>query len=118
MIKLIAMLKRRPDWTLEDFQAYYEQKHVPLFAQTIPPEVQDAIIYYVQNHAVQLPGSSSDPPFDVVTEFGFESIDDMRTWTDWYLGPEGKVLRDDEETFMDVPKRVVCVTEEHRLPHR
>jgi uncharacterized protein (TIGR02118 family) len=118
VIKLIALLKRRPELTLEEFQTYYEQQHVPLFARSIPPEVADAIVYYVQNHSVQLPGSTSDPPYDVVTEFGFDDIEGMRAWTTWYLGPEGKVLRDDEDNFMDKSKRVVVVTEEHRLPHR
>jgi hypothetical protein len=91
---------------------------VPLFARSIPATVADAITHYAQNHAVRLPGSTTDPPYDVVTEFGFEDIEGLRRWTAWYLGPEGKVLRDDEERFMDTSKRVVVVTEEHRLPHR
>ena len=63
MIKLVALLKRRPDLTLEEFRAYYEQRHAPLFKQSIPPEVADAIKHYVQNHALSLGSSSSDPPF-------------------------------------------------------
>jgi uncharacterized protein (TIGR02118 family) len=118
VIKLIALIKRREDFTLEEFREYYEQKHVPLFARSIPPEVADAIIYYVQNHAVRLGQSSPNPPFDVVTEFGFEDVEGMRKWTDWYLGPEGQVLRDDEKNFMHISRREVVVTEERRLPHR
>jgi hypothetical protein len=118
VIKLIVMIRRRPGLTLEEFRSTYEQEHAPLFARSIPPEVQDAIVSYAQNHAVALPGSKTDPPFDVVSEFVFEDLEAMRRWTGWYLGPEGKVLRDDEERFMDVSSKVVLVSEERVLPHR
>jgi uncharacterized protein (TIGR02118 family) len=118
VIKLVVMLKRRSDLSLEEFLAYYTEHHIPLFARTIPPDVADAFKLYVQNHAVRLSGSTSDPAFDCITEFGFDDLDGMRRWTNWYLGPEGKVLRDDEENFMDISNRVVVVTEEHHQPHR
>ena len=49
--------------------------------------------------------------YDCVTEIGFADRAGVRVWSDWYLGPEGAVLRDDEERFMDVARRVVIVTE-------
>jgi hypothetical protein len=113
VIKLVAMLKRREDLTLDEFLAYYTDEHVPLFYRTIPTEVEDAIKHYVQNHALQL-GGTTDPAFDCIVEFGFDDLDGLRRWTSFYLGPEGQVLRDDEEKFMDVGRRVVVVTEEHR----
>lgn len=119
MIKLIALLKRRPDLSAEEFFRRYEGEHARLFARSIPANVAEAIKYYSQNHAVQLGGASgSEPPFDCVTEFGFDDVNAMRRWTSWYLGDEGKVLRDDEELFMDTSRRMVIVTEEHRLSHR
>jgi hypothetical protein len=117
VIKLVAMLKRREDLSLDEFLAYYTDEHVPLFVRTIPPDVADAITHYVQNHAVQLGGTTA-PAFDCIVEFGFDDLDGLRRWTTFYVGPEGQVLRDDEEKFMDVGKRVVVVTEEHRRPHR
>lgn len=118
MIKLVALLKRRSDLSLEEFLAYYEHQHAPLFARSIPPDVADAIRFYTQSHAVPLGSSGSESPFDCVTEFGFDDLEGMRRWTAWYMSDAGKVLRDDEERFMDVGKRVVIVTDEHRLPHR
>lgn len=119
VIKLIALLRRHPDVSSEQFLRHYEGEHARLFAQSIPPDVAEAIKYYVQNHAVHLgPGTAGDPPFDCVTEFGFDDLDGMRRWTSWYLSDDGKVLRDDEERFMDTSRRVVIVTEEHRLAHR
>ena len=115
MVKLIALLKRRPDVSLEEFCRYYEHQHAPLFARSIPPEVADAITHYVQNHAVRLGRSGTEPAYDCVTEIGFDDLAGLKVWTDWYLGDEGKVLRDDEETFMDPRQRVVIVTDERQI---
>jgi uncharacterized protein (TIGR02118 family) len=115
MIKIVALLKRRPEVTLEEFCRYYEYQHAPLFARSIPPDVADAIKHYVQNHALRLGRSRTDPPYDCVTEIGFDDIEGMERWTRWYLGDEGQVLRDDEEKFMDPTQRVVIVTDERRI---
>ena len=111
MIKIVALIPRRADLSLEAFREYYEQRHAPLFRRVIPPEVSDAITHYVQNHAVRLGDGTEEPAFACVTEIGFENLDGMRLWSRWYLGDEGKVLRDDEEHFMDPRQRVVIVTE-------
>lgn len=114
MIKIVALIKRRPDVSLDDFCRYYEQQHAPLFMRVIPPDVAEAIKHYVQNHAVRLGQSTTDPPYDCVTEMGFDDLAGMQRWTNWYLGEGGKVLRDDEERFMDTGRRVVVVTEERQ----
>ena len=115
MIKIVALIKRRPDVTLEQFCEYYEHRNAPLFHRSIPPEVADAITHYVQNHALQLGSSTTDPPYDCVTEIGFRDVAGMELWSSWYLGDEGKVLRDDEETFMDPLQRVVVVADERNI---
>ncbi len=115
MIKIVALIKRRPDVTLEQFCEYYEHRHAPLFHRSIPPEVADAITHYVQNHALRLGSSTTDPPYDCVTEIGFRDVAGMELWSSWYLGDEGKVLRDDEETFMDPLQRVVVVADERNI---
>jgi len=114
MIKIVALIKRRADLSLEEFCTYYEQRHAPLFASSIPPAVDGAITHYVQNHATRLGSNATDPAYDCVTEIGFDDVDGMRLWSDWYLGEGGKVLRDDEENFMDRGRRVVIVTHERR----
>jgi len=118
MIKIVALIKRRPDLSLEEFCAYYEQRHAPLFASSIPLAVDGAITHYVQNHAVRLGSSASDAVYDCVTEIGFDDVAGMRLWSEWYIGEGGKVLRDDEENFMDRGQRVVIVTQERRPTSR
>ena len=115
MIKIVALIKRRPDLTLEAFRDYYEHQHAPLFRRVIPREVADAITHYVQNHAVRLGTGATETPYDCVTEIGFDNLAGMQVWSRWYLGEDGSVLRDDEEHFMDLPRRVVIVTEVHDL---
>lgn len=112
MIKLVALLKRRAGLSAAEFAEYYEQQHAPLFARVIPPEVEQAIIHYAQNHAVDLGGREA--AWDCVTEIGFRDLAGMRVWSDWYAGPRGAVLREDEEKFMDTAARVVVVTDERR----
>ena len=115
MIKIVALIKRRADVTLDTFRDYYEHNHATLFQRTITDDVAAAITHYVQNHAVHLGDGTTDAPYDCITEIGFDDIEGMRTWSRWYLGEEGKVLRDDEERFMDTSRRVVIVTDEHRI---
>jgi len=112
MIKIVALLKRRAGLTPAEFTEYYEQRHAPLFARVIPPEVEQVIVHYAQNHAVALGGGA--PAWDCVTEIGFRDLAGMRVWSAWYRGPRGAVLREDEETFMDTAARVVVVTDERR----
>jgi hypothetical protein len=115
MIKLVALIKRRSDVTPEAFREHYEHRHAPLFHASIPADVAAAITSYTQSHALQLGGSSSEAAYDCVTEFCFDDLAGLRRWSDWYLGDAGKVLRDDEEHFMDTSQRVVIVTEERNI---
>ena len=106
MVKLIAMLKRKSGITMEEFSQYWHEKHGPL-ALTIMPGVKK----YIQNHTVRLTGGG-EPRFDGVAEICFDDLESWHKWTDWYLGDEGKALRDDEEKFMDRSKIVALITDE------
>lgn len=116
-VTVIATLKRKPGLSLEEFEAYYFERHAPLAAEVIPPDVASGITRYVQNHALRHGSCSAELPFDCVTEIGFRDMAALRRWVGWYDGPGGKVLRDDEEHFMDVAARQVVVTVE-RVPDR
>jgi uncharacterized protein (TIGR02118 family) len=112
MIKIIALIRRRADMSPEEFRDYYERRHVPLFHRTLPADVADAIRHYVQNHAVRHGDGRTEPPYDCVTEIGFDDLAGKQRWSDWYLSEAGKVLRDDEENFMNLRQRVVILTDE------
>lgn len=112
MIKIIAMIKRKPDLSFEEFSSYYFDRHAALCWSLVPPAVADRIVHYVQNHARALGGGGSNAPYDCVTEIGFDDLEGLEMWNEWYLGPDGDTLRADEENFMDTARRVVVVTDE------
>lgn len=115
MIKVVALLKRKPGISPEEFSAHYFERHAPLFRQVVPDDVAAGIVRYVQNHAVRVGSGRFEPPYDCVTEMGFADRAAMVRWKEFYEGPGGLPLREDEERFMDRDARVVLVTEE-RVP--
>lgn len=115
MIKVVAAFRRRQGMPMDEFSRYYLEHHAALFREVTPPEVLAGIPHYVQNHAVTL--GAGDPPYDCVTEIGFEDLDALRRWNEWYFGPGGQVLHDDEDNFMDKSSRVIVVTEQHEARH-
>jgi uncharacterized protein (TIGR02118 family) len=117
MIKVIATLKRRPGLTPDEFERYYFERHAQLASEVIPPEIAGEIRYYVHNYAVRFGDGGSDAPYDCVAEIGFDDLEAMERWNAWYRSADGKVLRDDEDNFMDRSRRVVVVTRE-RVPPR
>ena len=111
MIKIVALIKRRPGMTAEDFPYVLRASARPLFQASLPDDIARAITHYVQNHAVGLGTGTNEAAYDCVTEIGFDDRAGMRLWSDWYLGDGGKFVRDDEEHFMDPRQRVVIVTD-------
>ena len=111
MIKIVALIKRKPDLTFEQFSDYYFHRHAKLCWDLAPPEVADQVVLYSQSHARALGGGPVSAPFDCVTEIGFVDEDGLRAWNEWYLGPDGAELRADEANFMDVSQRVLIVTD-------
>jgi uncharacterized protein (TIGR02118 family) len=115
MIKVIALLKRKPGMTLEEFSTYYFNIHAPLAMSLIPSHVDSQLLRYVQNHAVQPKEGRSGAPYDCVVEMGFVDIEAVHAWRDWYESTEGEVLREDEEQFMDRSARIIILTEERSI---
>jgi hypothetical protein len=115
MIKVVACFKRNPELTRAEFSRYYFERHAALFREQTPPEVWDGIVHYAQNHALELGGARTELPYDCVTEIGFIDRSALERWNEWYFGPGGETLRDDELHFMDKTSRVIVVAEQ-RIP--
>lgn len=103
-LKMVAFLQKRPDLSLEEFERYYEERHVPLVLSVLPN-----ISRYVRNYvrpdtaanSRAAPGPSL--PCDVVTELWFDTEDDHRKFQAACSRPEViKTLSDDEAKFMTV----------------
>lgn len=98
MIRTLALIVRRPDVTRRDFRDHYEDVHAPLALPHMP-----GLEYYLRNHvAEELNGF--EPGFDVMTEFGYASAEDVAHILGVLQSPEGEPILRDELTFMDKPR--------------
>jgi uncharacterized protein (TIGR02118 family) len=111
MVKMIAMVKKKDELTIEEFAQYWYQKHAPLARKLVPESVTAGWKKYLQNYAMSLNGETH-APYDGVAELYFADLPAFWKWNDWYFSEDGKVLRDDEDNFMNRSQTVVIITEE------
>jgi uncharacterized protein (TIGR02118 family) len=72
MYKMMVLLKRKPNMSMEDFIRYYEMHHAPM-ARELLPEIRE----YRRNYVLGTGPRSNGPDlnFDVVTEMYFDNHD-------------------------------------------
>jgi uncharacterized protein (TIGR02118 family) len=116
VFKVIAMMKRKPGITPEEFARYWSEEHAPLGFEVLPEEIE--IFGYVQNYTVRTEGDQ-EPEFDGLVEFCFEDEKTFQRWFVWFLGEGGQPLRDDEKNFMDSSSvKLMIVKEKVLIPRR
>jgi len=99
MVRLICMLKRRPDMSVDEFHRYWRENHGPLVMST---KSGSYVRRYVQLHVSHpvVPGND-EPAFDGVTEQWFDSIED-------YLAsiaePDYRRIAEDLPKFLDLER--------------
>ncbi len=116
MIKLVFCLKRRPEMTREEFQAYWYDKHAPLVRSHA--EVL-GIRRYVQVHTVSHPlnaaiqaSRGAPAEYDGVAELWFDSLDAMAANRSPEAGAAGAALLEDEGKFIDLANSPLWFAEE------
>lgn len=101
MFKVVALLKRKPGLSLEEFKNYYETRHAPLMTRMQLPE----LIGYRRNFVDVEGGIFSDgerPWFDVITELRFADRAAYERCMKRNAEPEPTRLRnEDESNFLD-----------------
>jgi uncharacterized protein (TIGR02118 family) len=70
MYKMMVLLRRKPNMSMQDFIEYYETRHAPM-ARELLPEIREYRRNYVLNTGPRSNGPG--PGFDVVTEMYFDS---------------------------------------------
>lgn len=120
MIKLVYVIKRRPDLSPEAFYDYWLNKHGPL----VKSKSKDLrIVRYVQSHLIDHPANEAMrslrgmlEPVDGITEVWWNSLEDMQAA---YATAEGQaagaVLAEDEAKFIDFSGSQVFMTNEHLI---
>lgn len=111
MIKSIALIKRKPGISREEFFRHYEEVHAPLASKYLPFK------RYVRNYIITQAAyghraAAEEPEFDCIAEFWFDNEEDRQAVEDFLGSEAGQVIRDDEEKFMDRSKIVGFVVEE------
>jgi uncharacterized protein (TIGR02118 family) len=104
MVKLIYCITKKPDMTVEAFQAYWRDVHAPI-AGAIP-----GLRRYVQCHVVpETYGAQNKPAYDGAAELWFDDLDAMRTAM---RTPEVAVALEDEKNFIDHSRVASFITVE------
>lgn len=121
MIKLTFCLRRRADLTLEQFQAYWRDRHAPLVAEVAPLL---RIRRYVQSHSFadpRLAGTANArgatvQPYDGVAELFWDSVDDLMAVNDSKdARAAGLRLLEDERNFIDLSQSPLFWVREHHI---
>jgi uncharacterized protein (TIGR02118 family) len=113
MLKLILLFRRKPGMSREAFIDYYENVHAPLSIEKIP----GIALYrrsYVEPGAAPFGHPTTEPGFDVVTEIGFDRLEDYEAAVDAFTSPElGALFYADMQQLFDLsePQRGYFIDE-------
>lgn len=95
MLKIMILIKRRADMSMEEFIDYYENHHAPLGLRAIPN-----MKGYTRRYLTPL--GSEDLPFDVATEIVFDDEADFEQAMGYLNEPATRAAVDaDEERLFD-----------------
>jgi hypothetical protein len=110
--KILLFMKRRPGMTLEAFQNYYENHHVPL-CQKYASGVGRYMRRFLIPHPNPDTGATDELPYDVITELWFEDEAVFRG-TVKYLATSimpDEVVEDEKQLFDRTKTRMATVVE-------
>ena len=104
MIKLIALLKRKPGLTREEFADRWLNDHIKLSSKM--PGLRGYRVNIATDH--QPDGDGVEPIYDGTAELWWDSFEAMETAFD---SQEGKIAGEDADQFAEL--RIHIYTEEH-----
>jgi uncharacterized protein (TIGR02118 family) len=107
MIKTLTFLKRKPGISKEEFLHHWLEIHGPLAASKVP-----GLRKFVQCHPVL--GFESE--IDGIVELWWDDINAFKAFMAWRQTDASRLLREDEEKFIDTQRVTRFVAEEHLIP--
>jgi uncharacterized protein (TIGR02118 family) len=108
--RLVFPLRRLPNLSREDFQAYWLGTHAPLVAARAELL---GIVRYQQVHTIADRRNVAVPSFDGIAELWVDPS--AATGTPEQVGQAGAELLADERNFIDLRKSPIWMAEEHLL---
>jgi uncharacterized protein (TIGR02118 family) len=106
MAKVIVLLARRPDMSVDEFRAHLQEKHSPLVLRL--PGLKRLVV----NLALPDP-TGADPAYDAIAEDWFESFDAMNAA---FASDAMKAIQEDSPNCFDMSKLALLVVEEQEVP--
>ncbi|MGA2956550.1 MAG: EthD domain-containing protein [Thermodesulfobacteriota bacterium] len=106
MIKMMALLFKKPGLTDEEFKNYWKGKHRDLAGKIIP-----GLRKYTQNHFIKMPGLKLEG--DGFVELWFDDLEAVKKYLAWRQTAAAQPLLEDENKFLDLSKTVRYVVEEY-----
>lgn len=102
MPKMIALIKRNPAMSIEQFRDYYEKKHVPLAEEVVGQFFAKYCRNYPSDSSMLETGSEIVDGFDCITEIWFDGVDMDRMNAMFSEQPDtARRMAEDEAKFMD-----------------
>lgn len=108
MIKSFSMIKRKSDLTQDKFLQYWRETHGPLAAKAVP-----GFRKYIQWHPVKVSGPGVQVPIDGIAEFWWDNLESLENYLSWRQSEEARVLKQDEEKFIDTSQLAKFYGKEH-----
>src|SRR5438105_10872600 len=103
MIKIVLLLHRRPDLSVEDFRRHWHEVHRPLLERL--PGLRRLVLNDV------LPGpDGARAPVDGIAEDWFDSVEAMQAA---FSSPEAQAVNSDATNFLDMSRFQVLAVAEH-----
>ena len=106
MVKVMALVRRKPGLSPEEFLNHYEEVHAPLALKHFP-----TFKRYVRNHVIT-PPDAEEPEFNCITEIWFADMEGFNAMGHFWASDAGKVIRDDEDRFIDGRKSLLFLVDE------
>lgn len=106
LVKAVALLKRKPGLSRQEFIEHYEQIHVPLIMKHTA-----GVVAYARNY-VCAPEGAGEPGFDSMTEIWHQDMAAFEAVLNSRETAGGRAIQEDERTFLDTAAiRFILVNE-------
>lgn len=106
MVKVITFLKRKAGMPVDDFQAYWRERH-PAVVTRLP-----GVRRYVQSHCLPSLYARGEPAYDGIAEVWADDTAALRAMT---RSPANADVQADEARFIDRASMGVIITEDHAV---
>jgi uncharacterized protein (TIGR02118 family) len=95
MIKIVRMVKRRPDFTFAQFREYWLTRHAEHERRAVESTPLQRVVASIATGEVAM--GAAAPPFDGMVALYFRNLDEARTT---FSGPATAAMREDARNFV------------------